>query len=185
MTATLLAGFCFVLTGVIVGLAAPQGSLVQPFEGAFGEAPSEAPPAEAVAEAEAPIAPVDQVNDAPPQPFEQTPAAEAIPASVTQEPQAIDPRCASLTEAARQGYMDAGYATQVFASTAIAAKADVAAASKVGAMRDQYLTAMEAARSHVAEASRAQCWSKFGMEPPNLTAFASSLPSAAAEVLAR
>ena len=186
MKATLLAGLCVVLTGVIVGLVAPQGSLVQPFEGVFRQTPSEAPPLEAVADAEAPLAPLDRVNDAPPpQPVDETPPVEAIPASVTQEPQEIDPRCTSLTEAARQGYMDAGYATQVFASTAIAAKADVAAASKVGAMRDQYLTAMEAARSQVAEASRAQCWSKFGLEPPNLTAFASSLPSAASEVLAR
>lgn len=185
MKATLLAGLCFVLMGVIVGLAAPKGSLLEPFEGVFREASSEAPPAEVASASDAPIAPIEPVNDAPPTMLEQSAPATAIPASVTQEPKAIDPRCASLTEAARQGYMDAGYATQVFASTAIAAKADVAAASKVGAMRDQYLTAMEVARSQVAEASRAQCWSKFGMEPPNLTAFASSLPSAASEVLAR
>lgn len=185
MKATLLAGLCFVLMGVIVGLVAPQGSLVQPLEGAFRAASSEAPPAEIVSAGDAPVAPVERVSDTLPPALEQSPPATAISASVAREPPAIDPRCASLTEAARQGYMDAGYATQVFASTAIAAKADVAAASKVGAMRDQYLTAMDAARSRVSEASRAQCWSKFGLEPPDLTAFASSLPSAASEVLAQ
>ncbi len=183
MKATLLAGLCLVLTGVIVGLAAPQGSLTQPFQGVFRETPSESSALEVLVEA--PAAQVASVNDTQTAPVEQTAEVEAIPASVTQKPQAIDPRCSALTEAARQGYMDAGYATQVFAATAIAAKADVAAASKVGALRDQYLTAMETARAQVAEASRAQCWSKFGLEPPNLTAFASSLPSAASEVLAR
>ncbi len=180
MKATLLAGLCLVLVGVIVGLAAPQGSLIQPFEGVFREAPSGA--LERVAEAGAPDA---AMIDEQPAPVEQTSYVERVPAAAAPDPKAVDPHCAALTEAARQRYMDAGYATQVFASTAIAAKADVAAASKVGVMREQFLTAMEAARAQVAEASRAQCWSKFGIEPPNLTAFASSLPSAASEALAR
>lgn len=185
MKATLLGALCLVLTGVIVGLASPRGSLSQPFEGVFRETPPKTQLVEASAPAEVAMPQAAPVSAAPEAPIEQASLAEPAPDSASSDKQAVDAHCAKLTEAARQGYMSAGYATQEFASIAIAAKADAMAAAKVSSVRDQYMSAMETARTQVAEASRAQCWSKFGMEPPNLTAFASSLPSAASEVLAQ
>ncbi len=192
MKTTLLAGICIILAGVVVGLVFPEGSLLAAMRGMFGLAPQEvaSQAVEPVSSAAVDVAPaVSEVRE------KETPAdataldvgyAPAQPGAVASSTESsTGGECLVLTEAAREGYLSAGYATQEFATTSIMAAQDKTSQAAVTAARDRYETALKTAHDQVAAASRAQCWSRTGAEPPNLAAFESSLPKAALQALER
>lgn len=195
MKATLLAGLCLVLMGIIVGLAAPKGALISPFEGLLGGAASEASPSPvAVVQAE-PAAPearlvaaaASEVGPEAEAPVDANAADAAYLAAemgATPGPKPAEDECSKLTEAARSGYMSAGYATQEFALASIKAKTDKASQSALLNARNEYQAALRDAHARIADASHARCWSRTGTTPPDVEAFETSLPSAAKVALA-
>jgi len=166
LRATLHASICIVLAGVVVGLISPEGSLLSAMRGLFGwahtsEATPLAEPIAAASDAVVEAAPV--ASDAP----EAEIAADANALDVGYAPlqqqtaarppaKAAGGECAVLTEAARQGYLSAGYATQDFASASIIATQDKTTQTAVRAARDRYQTALKSANDQIAAASRAQ-----------------------------
>ena len=186
MKTTLLTGLCMILVGVIVGLVAPQGALVDPLRDIFGGmiVSAAAAPQQTAAPTQAVVAPVAQ-EAAPTEATTMKVGYQPPQTPKPEKPKAAGGECSDLTEAARQSYMSAGFATQDFATTSIMAQQDKTSQSAVQTARERYESALRTAHEQIAAASRAQCWSRTGEEPPNLAAFESSLPNAALLALER